>query len=76
MKIIDALWFTPMSGECIGIIIIECEHSKERKCYIGCGQGLIEGIDAELIADTGAKLHLETIDYIKEKLFDIKQIRK
>lgn len=56
MKIINAIWFTEMGKtEPIGIIIGQDEITKEKKAYIGTGEGDDEGVDAGHIAECGAK---------------------
>lgn len=54
MKVVDSIWFTPMGGACIGIVMVETEY--DGFCfYIGLGAGHNEQRDAERIAETGAR---------------------
>ncbi len=55
MKILKANWFTPMGNTLIGIVYGEDEVTKEKKAYIGIGNGYDEKEDSEHIAETGAK---------------------
>lgn len=66
-KIINSLWFCPMGGECIGIIVIE-NNTGERKAYIGAGDGRDEGIDAQKIANGGAKITASTLERLLTQL--------
>lgn len=53
MKVLDAMWFNPMGGACIGVVLVETEY--DGFCfYIGLGAGHSEERDAERIARTGA----------------------
>lgn len=61
--IINSYWYTPISGECIGIVQFVQEHEKEQyrqtgvadfKYYIGLGNGVHEKLDAEMISKYGA----------------------
>jgi len=54
-KILDATWSTTMSGEAIGIVIVDT-GSDERKCYIGVGKGASMSEDAQFIAQHGTPL--------------------
>ena len=58
MKINDVFWFTPATGECIGIVYGTDDVTGERKAYIGVGNGINEEEDIALIAKTGAKFIL------------------
>lgn len=53
MKVVDSIWFTPMGGACIGIVMVESTHDGFH-FYIGLGAGHNEQRDAERIAETGA----------------------
>lgn len=54
MKVLDSMWFTPMGGACIGVVMVETEY--DGFCfYIGLGIGVNEEKDAERIAQTGAR---------------------
>lgn len=56
--ITDAIWFTPWSGECIGIVTGHSDHG-EVKHYIGVGKGEDEKLDALHIAYQGARFYPE-----------------
>jgi len=67
-EIIDKIWFTPMgSVKTIGIVIIETLVG-ERKAYIGIGDSGSELHDTSNIANSGAKLHAETVEIILQHL--------
>ncbi len=66
MKILDTIWFTPMSGHTLGIVMGEDEVTKERKAYIGVAEGYDEHTDTRIIADTGVKIYPTQIDALKE----------
>ncbi len=66
MKIIAATWFTPSTGECIGIVFGIDEITGEKKAYIGIGEGNDEGIDVDLIARNGAKFHEKHLAAIQD----------
>jgi len=53
-KVLDAMWFSPLNGACIGIVAVETEF--DGLCfYIGMGAGVDEATDAQHIARTGAR---------------------
>lgn len=53
-KPIEAVWFTPMGGACIGIVMVETEYDGI-VFYIGQGAGVNKDNDMRLIAERGAK---------------------
>ena len=53
-KVIDAVWFTPMGGACIGVVAVETEYDG-LVFYIGLGAGVNEDNDKRLIAERGAR---------------------
>ena len=54
MKVLDSIWFTPMGGACIGIVMVETEYDGIH-FSIGLGAGHNQERDAERIAQTGAR---------------------
>jgi len=59
MKIINTIWFSEYAKEKpIGIILGEDETTKEKKVYIGTGQGIDEGEDTGHIVSCGSKFPL------------------
>jgi hypothetical protein len=54
--ITDVLWYTPITGECIGIVTGKSAEG-ELKRYIGVGFGVDEDSDALDIARHGAKFY-------------------
>lgn len=53
-KVIESIWFTPMGGACIGIVMVETEY--DGLCfYIGVGAGVNQANDEKLIAERGAR---------------------
>lgn len=67
MKIINVTWFTQMGAvKPIGIIV--GEDGEERKAYIGVGSGLNEEMDIQHIAETGAKISVDTLERVVEFL--------
>lgn len=66
-KIKSVNWFTQgQEPHTLGIVVIENEIG-ERKAYVGSGEGYDEGIDAELIADHGARVHPQMLrDILRE----------
>jgi len=69
MRIQNAIWFTELGGQCIGIVYGEDEITGERKAYIGTGYGEDEGLDVRIICANGAKFHQlaaeEIINYLQ-----------
>jgi hypothetical protein len=56
-KVISSVWFTPMGGSQIGIVIID--NGFEEKAYIGNGgPDNTQDLDEQHIAETGAKFPL------------------
>ena len=53
-KILDSVWFTPMGGACIGIVMVETEYDGV-VFYIGLGAGVNQANDERLIRERGAK---------------------
>lgn len=53
-KILDSVWFTPMGGQCIGIVMVETEYDGV-VFYIGLGAGVNQANDERLIRERGAK---------------------
>ena len=54
-KIIAKEW---RNGETtIGIVAIKQEHNEKWRAYIGCVPGVDEEVDAQYVADWGAKLN-------------------
>lgn len=54
-------WFTPMSGETIGIVKTKNRITGEIKFRIGVGSGIVERDDVEYIKDWGAQFIPEYI---------------
>lgn len=65
---IDVRWFS--GRNCVGIVKIVDPYDGV-KYYIGVGQGIDEGFDAQLIADWGAKFPRELGDI----LFGVDELR-
>lgn len=73
MKILDAVWFTPippawlqavaMSGVSltIGVVLGQDEVTGQKKAYIGYGRGRDEGEDSGFIASHGSPIPLEAV---------------
>jgi len=57
MKIKGSVWFSPLNGKIIGIVLVD--NGYEEKAYIGNGIGLDQEQDEKMIAKTGAKFPLE-----------------
>ena len=53
MKVLDSVWFNPMGGACIGVVMVESDYDGIH-FYIGLGAGHNKDRDAERIAQTGA----------------------
>lgn len=53
-KVIDSVWFTPLGGQCIGIVMVETEYDG-MVFYIGLGAGVNQQNDERLICERGAK---------------------
>lgn len=60
-EILNATWYTPIGGECIGIVRYKT-LSGEVKYYIGNGLGQSENVDAQIIVNTGARFYPEIFD--------------
>ena len=67
MKILFTEWFTAPDG-CYGIVVGEVEETGERKAYLGKGFGQDAEVDANHIAQNGAKVHLGSIQNIFNNL--------
>ena len=68
IKILDAIWFTPMgSYKPIGIVTCKTEHGSPR-AFIGFGEGDDEKFDAEQIASKGAEVHVEMLESLIGRL--------
>lgn len=52
--VVDSVWFTPMGGACIGIVMVETEYDGP-VFYIGLGAGVNKDNDEQRIAQTGAR---------------------
>lgn len=61
MKILNTLWFTEMgSPRPIGIVFGVDEVTGKHKAYIGTCSGMNEKLDADYIAQHGAKFPFES----------------
>lgn len=54
MNVLESIWFTPMGGACIGIVMVETDHDG-LVFYIGMGVGVNQQNDEKLIAERGAR---------------------
>lgn len=54
MKIVDSYWFTLMSGDNLGIVLVDNGHQK--KAYLGKASGHHEKFDEMFIAQNGVKI--------------------
>lgn len=63
MKPIDAIWFSNMTSTAgiVGIVVVEDEKTKERKAYIGIGEGNDEKLDTKRIMDFGSPFRIERV---------------
>lgn len=53
-KVLESVWFTPMGGACIGIVMVETQYDGI-VFYIGQGVGVNQQNDEQLIAERGAR---------------------
>ena len=53
-KVLESVWFTPMGGACIGIVMVETQYDGI-VFYIGQGVGVNQQNDEQLIAERGAQ---------------------
>ena len=53
-KVTDSVWFTPMGGQCIGIVMVETEYDGV-VFYIGNGVGHSKENDEARIVERGAR---------------------
>lgn len=53
-KVLESVWFTPMGGACIGIVMVETQYDGI-VFYIGQGVGVNQENDEQLIAERGAR---------------------
>lgn len=53
---LKSVWFTPMSGQCIGIV-----RTPTNKTYIGVGRGEDEEVDKKYIAQYGTPIDLQMV---------------
>lgn len=67
MKVIESIWFTHQT-QCVGIVVAECEVTKQRKAYIGVGKGDDEQADIHSILNWGAKLTPGTLGVVMSLL--------
>lgn len=63
-KIITSTWYTMADGGLIGIVECEDEITKQRKLYIGTGEGINKDEDEKRIAALGCKFNLN--DFIRK----------
>ncbi len=66
-KILNAVWFTQMGGELIGIVIIEVPNDG-KKAYIGTAAGHNEFEDVCTIAARGAPFPIEVALSLPQQL--------
>lgn len=71
MKVVDSLWFTNTKGT-VGIVIIEEDVTRDRKAYIGVGNGHNEAVDTQSIIDWGTLLSISALGRITSQLFPYK----
>ena len=64
MKIEKTLWFTPMTGGTIGIVLGKDDITEEKKGYIGVCSGTNETANQIHIARTGQKISLAVMKEI------------
>lgn len=55
--VLHSVWFSPMGGPCIGIVVVNTPEGKQ--AYIGNGVGISETADANRIAAIGSKFPLD-----------------
>lgn len=55
LEFVSVDWFTPLAGDCIGIVTVRDTRTGEEKSYIGTGFGKSEDEDIHHITITGAK---------------------
>lgn len=53
-RVVDSIWFSPMGGACIGIVLVETEYDGP-VFYIGQGAGVNRENDEQRIARRGAR---------------------
>ena len=53
-KVLESIWFSPMGGQIIGIVMVETEYDGI-VFYIGNGAGHNQKNDERLIAERGAR---------------------
>ena len=53
-KVLESVWFSPMGGACIGIVMVETQYDGI-VFYIGQGAGVNKANDEQLIAERGAR---------------------
>lgn len=53
VNVLESVWFTPMGGQCIGVVMVETEYDG-LVFYIGCGAGINQHNDEQHIAKRGA----------------------
>ena len=53
-NVTDSVWFTPMGGACIGIVLVETEYDGP-EFRIGLGAGVNQYNDEQLVAARGAR---------------------
>lgn len=59
MKIVSVHWYNEMGNTSpIGIVVAEYNDTKERKAFIGTGEGHDPNVDARRILEGGAKIYL------------------
>jgi len=53
-KVVDSIWFSPMGGQIIGVVMVETEYDGI-VFYIGNGVGYSKDNDEARIAERGAR---------------------
>lgn len=68
MKITNAIWVNTLddnfTGQLIGIVMGEDEHTSEKKAYIGIGDGADEAADVHFINKNGGKLTKHQVEIL------------
>jgi hypothetical protein len=68
MEYENAIWFTNLAGETIGIVMKIDNATGKKKAYMGTGAGVDEEEDIATILEWGAPLELTVIEQVSKYL--------
>lgn len=68
MKVLDSIWYSSLKFPIIGVVLCFDEITCKFQAYIGTGDGIDQGADAEEIRINGAKISFNVaVDHFPRK---------